>query len=120
MCSSDLDEAAVQEVTARVLTGLGYKVLKAADGKEALHLVEQHRGEDIQLLLSDTVMPRMGGKELADRFKAARPQGRVLFTSGYPAEVLAPDGVLEPGIAFLQKPYPVATLAHKIREVLDA
>jgi PAS domain S-box-containing protein len=113
------DEAAVQEVTANALAKLGYNVLKASDGAEAMHLVEQHGEDEIQLLLSDTVMPRMGGKELAERFKAARPRAKVLFTSGYPADVLAPDGILAPGIAFLQKPYPVVALARKIREVLD-
>ncbi len=106
------DEDAVRRVCGRVLVSRGYRVLEARDGEEALQLVERHQGE-LHLLVSDLVMPRLGGRELAAKLRAALPALRVLFLSGYTEEEL------EHGEAFLPKPFTVAALACKVREVLD-
>jgi signal transduction histidine kinase len=113
------DEAAVRNFTRRVLAAHGYTVLTAADGQEALHLAERHAGP-IHLLLTDVVMPNMGGRELAERLVAARHEMKVLYLSGYTDDAIVHHGVLEPGIAFLQKPFTLQGLARKLREVLDA
>jgi PAS domain S-box-containing protein len=113
------DEEAVRNFTRRVLAAHGYTVLTAADGQEALHLAEQHAGP-IHLLLTDVVMPNMGGRELAERVVAARHETKVLYLSGYTDDAIVHHGVLEPGIAFLQKPFTLQGLARKLREVLDA
>jgi PAS domain S-box-containing protein len=113
------DEEAVRNFTRRVLAAHGYTVLTAADGQEALHLAEQHAGP-IHLLLTDVVMPNMGGRELAERLVAARHDTKVLYLSGYTDDAIVHHGVLEPGIAFLQKPFTLQGLARKLREVLDA
>ena len=112
------DEPSVRDLAHRLLSQQGYKVLEAANGKEALRVAQECFGE-INLLLTDVVMPRMGGKEVADRLKTLRPSVKVLFISGFPDEAIAHHGVLTPGIAFLQKPFSPAALAQKVREVLD-
>ena len=81
-------------------------------------MARQHDGK-IDLVLTDVVMPVMGGKEMADALRTSRPDTKVLFTSGYTGDPLGHHGVLRPGIGFLQKPYMTATLARKVREVLD-
>jgi PAS domain S-box-containing protein len=113
------DEEAVRNFTRRVLAAHGYTVLTAADGQEALHVAEQHAGP-IHLLLTDVVMPNMGGRELAERLVAARHEMKVLYLSGYTDDAIVHHGVLEPGIAFLQKPFTLQGLARKLRDVLDA
>jgi CheY-like chemotaxis protein len=113
------DEAPVRGLAVRVLRNQGYRVLEAANGEEALSVAGEHAGEKIHLLLTDVVMPQMGGKELADRLKALRPEIKVVFTSGYTDEAIVRHGVLEPGTDFLQKPFSPASLAQKVREVLD-
>jgi CheY-like chemotaxis protein len=112
------DESSVRNLATHILRHQGYKVLEAADGEEALRVTQECLGE-INLLLTDVVMPRMGGKELADRLKTLRPRVKVLFISGFPDEAIAHHGVLTPGIDFLQKPFSPAALAQKVREVLD-
>ncbi|MFQ5613333.1 MAG: PAS domain S-box protein, partial [Anaerolineae bacterium] len=112
------DDSSVRELASRVLAGQGYTVLEAANGEEALRLAREHNGQ-IHLLLTDVVMPHMGGKELADRFRVARPQTRVLYASGHTDEAIARRGVLEPEMAFIQKPFSPTALARKVREVLD-
>ena len=112
------DEPSVRSLATHILRHQGYRVLEATNGEEALR-VAQERLEEIHLLLTDVVMPRMGGKEVADRLKTLRPSVKVLFISGFPDEAIARHGVLTPGIAFLQKPFSPAALAQKVREVLD-
>ena len=95
--------------------GPGYQVLAARDGHEAMRVAANGR-EAIRLLLTDVVMPGMGGRELAERLLTERPRLRVLFSSGYPSDAVAEDGSLAEGIEFLQKPYEPAVLAGRVRE----
>jgi PAS domain S-box-containing protein len=111
------DEDAVRQVVRRILVRYGYTVLAAHDGREALRLSQEHAGP-IHVLVTDVVMPEMGGRELADRLLALRPSLRVLFTSGYTDDDILRRGVLLPGTAFLQKPFTVDRLVQKVREVL--
>jgi len=113
------DEPSVRSLATHILRHQGYRVLDAADGEEAMHIAHEHTEDEIHLLLTDVVMPRMGGKELADRLKTLRPSVKVLFISGFPDDAIAHHGILAPGIAFLQKPFSPAALAQKVREVLD-
>jgi CheY-like chemotaxis protein len=93
--------------------------LAAANGIEALSL-KQHRGVGhIDLLFTDVVMPHMSGKELADRVEALYPHTKILFTSAYTESAIVHQGVLNKGVALLQKPFTPSALAHKLREVLD-
>jgi len=112
------DEAVVRELAAITLREMGYTVMEAGNGQEGLRIAQQHEGR-IDLVLTDVVMPVMGGKEMAGALRGSRPDTKVLFTSGYSEEVIGNHGVLRPGIAFLQKPYLAATLARRVREVLD-
>jgi signal transduction histidine kinase len=112
------DEDAVRALARHVLKMLGYTVLEAGHGKEALRLAEEHPGS-IHLLVTDVVMPELGGQELAGRLSARRPEVRVLYLSGYTEDTVVRHGVLEPETAFLQKPFTPATLAQRVREVLD-
>lgn len=112
------DEGAVRRVAVRVLQGLGYGVVEARDRDEALRVLEVHPGH-IDLLLTDVVLPGIGGRELADRVTAARPGIKVLFTSGYTADVILQHRLLEHDVALLQKPFTRESLARKVRDVLD-
>jgi signal transduction histidine kinase/ActR/RegA family two-component response regulator len=112
------DEPVILHVTQRVVRAFGYRVLAASSARAALALLESHAGP-IDLLLTDVVMPEMNGRELAERVRAKRPEIVVLFTSGYTDDVIAHHGVLERGVEFLQKPYPRAALASRLRELLD-
>ena len=111
------DEVDVRVVVAEMLRSLGYTVLEASDGDEASTVAGDHTGQ-IHLLVSDIVMPEMGGRELARRLKAARPDVRVLFVSGYADESHADP--LGQDAAFLEKPFTSPVLARKVREVLNA
>jgi len=113
------DDPSVRDLALRLLRQQGYTVLEAANGVEALHVAQEHGGEKIHLLLTDVVMPQMGGKELADQLKIFRPDVKVLYTSGHTDDAIVHHGVLEPGTHFLQKPFSLKTLSHKVREVLD-
>jgi two-component system, cell cycle sensor histidine kinase and response regulator CckA len=113
------DEQEVRLLAHRLLSQQGYRVLEATNGVEALHVAQEHGGEKIHLLLTDVVMPQMGGKELADQLKILRPDIKVLYTSGYTDNAIVHQGVLNPGTHFLQKPFSLKTLSHKVREVLD-
>ena len=114
------DEASVRNLAARTLRGRGYTVLEAANGEKALRLVEAQPGLEIHLLLTDVVMPLLGGKGLAEQLSATRPDLKVLFISGYTDNTIAHHGVLEASIALLQKPFSPAALIRKVREVLDS
>jgi signal transduction histidine kinase/CheY-like chemotaxis protein len=109
------DEDALREVTRRVLAGRGYHVLAAANGVEALELAANHDG-DIDLLLTDLVMPGMLGKEIAEKVLALRPATAVLYVSGYSRGVLGQT--LDPGVVLIEKPIPAATLLEAVREAL--
>ncbi|HEV8400854.1 MAG TPA: MASE1 domain-containing protein [Gemmatimonadales bacterium] len=113
------DQADVLRVMRRGLEGLGYTVLAAKGGPEALALAARHDGE-IDLLVTDVVMPGMNGRDLALGLAATRPEMRVLYVSGYPDQSIVHQGLLAPGLAFLQKPFAPDALARKIREVLKA
>jgi len=112
------DEPAIRELAALELRELGYAVHVAADGEEALEVLHA-TGEPVELLVTDVVMPKMGGAELADALRRQYRDTRVLFTSGYTADTIGRHGVLDEGISFLRKPFTSQTLARKVREVLD-
>jgi PAS domain S-box-containing protein len=113
------DEITVRSLTSHVLRRLGYTVLEASDGKQARDLVEANNGHGIALLFSDVVLPDAGGSELAAWFKTQNKDTRILFTSGYVDENILKRHGLQPGTAFLQKPFSPADLARKVREVMD-
>ena len=110
------DEDAVRAVARQVLARYGYAVIEVAGPEEALALTETTQGVD--LLLTDIVMPGVGGRALAAQFTARRPGTRVLFMSGYPDAAIGRHQMLERGLAFLQKPFSAEALARKVREVL--
>jgi signal transduction histidine kinase len=114
------DDPAVRHLAHRILAAQGYEVLRASNGQEALHLARDHKGAPIRLVITDVVMPLMGGKVMADWLKTAYPDLRILFTSGYTDDAMNQQGALDPGVAFLPKPYAPAVLIRKVREMLDA
>jgi CheY-like chemotaxis protein len=114
------DEPAVRDLAARVLRSQGYTVLEAGDGIEALQFIAQHTAARIDLLMTDVVMPRMGGGALAERLIAMRPGIKVLFTSGYTQDAMLHTGQLAASTHFLHKPFSPAALAQKVRGVLDS
>lgn len=113
------NEPAVREVAARALRAAGYSVLLAADGEEALRVVERFAGP-VHLLLTDVVMPRLGGWPLAQRLVAAHPGLKVVYMSGFAGNVVEGHEELEAGASFLAKPFTTTALVRKIRETLDA
>ncbi len=113
------DDDSVRSVARHVLWSSGYTVLEAADGQKALQLLEGHKGP-IDLVLSDVVMPHLGGRQLVERLREMRPGLKVLFMSGYTDDAVVRHGVLEADYAFLQKPFTSTVLAQKVRAVLDA
>jgi PAS domain S-box-containing protein len=112
------DDPSVRAVVSDVLTQKGYRVLRAPDGQAALEMARSHPAE-IQLLVTDIVMPGMTGRELAEAVVAERPGVRVLYMSGYTDDAIVRHGVLEEGMPYLQKPFSPRALASKVREVLD-
>jgi two-component system, cell cycle sensor histidine kinase and response regulator CckA len=111
------DEDGVRELLQEILTEQGYRVLAASRGAEALRISDAV-AEEIPLLVTDVVMPRMNGRELAWKLRLRRPTLRVLYLSCYTEEAIGHHGVIEPDAAFLQKPFTRAELARKVREVL--
>ena len=113
------DEKPVRELVARILQKYGYKILQSGNGAEAIAAWNQHKDE-ISLLFTDLVMPdNMNGRELAEKLKTERPGLKVIFTSGYSADIVGKDFKLEPELNFLQKPYQPQTLALTVRRCLD-
>ena len=112
------DEDGVRALAGYVLRDCGYEVLEARNGAEALRVAGGHTGQ-IELVVTDVVMPQMGGREVAERVAALHPEARVLFLSGYTDDAIVRHGILEEEVAFLQKPFTTAALARKVREVLD-
>ena len=113
------DDGPLRLLVRTALARLGYQILEAQSADEALLLCARFSGP-IHLLLTDVVMPKVGGRELAERLAEQRPDTRVLFMSGYTDDTVVRHGVLAAGIAFLQKPVTPQSLARKVREVLDA
>jgi nitrogen-specific signal transduction histidine kinase/CheY-like chemotaxis protein len=112
------DEAALREVTRRILARNGYQVITAASGPEALKIARNYQGE-IHLLVTDVVMPHMLGKEVAEQVLLIKPETEVLYMSGYARPVLASQGRLEPGVALVEKPFSEADLLAKAGQVLN-
>jgi two-component system, cell cycle sensor histidine kinase and response regulator CckA len=112
------DETQVRDLEVRILTQLGYSVLAAANGEEAIGVSRTYRGE-ISLLVTDVVMPNMSGKQVADALLASRPGIRILYLSGYTENTVVNHGVLDTNVDFLSKPFSREALARKIREILS-
>jgi len=112
------DEAQIRDMVHAFLDECGYAVLVAADGEEALRMLEQC-DELIHLVITDVVMPQMNGAELAKQVRLLSPATKILYMSGYTDNAIVRHGVLEPGMAFIEKPFTPALLAEKIRELLD-
>jgi len=113
------DEPSVRHLARGVLESLGYKVLSASNGQEALHVARAHYGSPICLVVTDVIMPLMGGMAMSEWLKTTYPDLKILFTSGYPDDSMFRQGILEPGVAFLPKPYTPAVLSLRVREMLD-
>ncbi len=113
------DDPSLREMASGLLQRLGYTVLTAANGIEALALREAHHPGEIDLLFTDVVMPQMSGKELAERLRTLSPQTHILFTSAYTENAIVHQGVLNQDVVLLQKPFTPAALAQKLRDVLD-
>ncbi len=112
------DEAAVRSSARRLLERHGYSVLEARHGADALRIVEES-GRPIDLVVTDLVMPEMGGKELAERLRTHRPGLKVLFMSGYTEKAISTGGVMPPNTGFVEKPFTVEQLLRRLREILD-
>jgi CheY-like chemotaxis protein len=112
------DDGTVRNIIVRILEDRGYTVLAAANGREAIKVANGYSGT-IHLLLSDVIMPLMGGKELSQRISELRPGIRTVFMSGYTDNSIVHHGVLDPGVEFIQKPFSPLTLEKNVREVLD-
>jgi len=112
------DEEALRDVTERIFTRSGYKVITAASGPEAIAAANEYDG-DIHLLVTDVVMPNMLGKEVAERIRETRPEIQVLYMSGYAQPVLASQGRLDPGVHLIEKPFSAALLIERAGQVLN-
>ena len=111
------DDEDVRDFATAVLGADGYVVITASSGAEAIGLADRHAGA-IDLIVTDVVMPGMNGRELTDRLKVTRPGMKVLFISGYTADVIVRRGVSDDAVSFLAKPFSKATLAAKVRKIL--
>ena len=111
------DEESVRQLVHETLQARGYRVIEAENGEAGLRVAAEHTGT-IDLMITDVVMPGMNGRELAKRLAASRPQIKVLYLSGYTEEAIIQEGGMEPGTAFLQKPFTLQVLSRKVREVL--
>jgi two-component system sensor histidine kinase EvgS len=112
------DEAAILRMAGKMLKAQNYIVLEAISPKLAMELAKEHRDE-IHLLITDVIMPEMNGRDLADELLALSPGVKVLFMSGYTADVIAHHGILDAGVNFLQKPFSRDDLAVKVRDTLS-
>jgi PAS domain S-box-containing protein len=113
------DEDGVRALVLRVLRSCGYTLLEARNGLEGVRLAEEFTGR-LDLLMTDVVMPQLGGRELSVRVSELHPEVKVLFLSGYTDDAVVRHGILEAEVAFLQKPFAPGSLAAKVREILDS
>jgi CheY-like chemotaxis protein len=111
------DEPALQVMTKMMLEKLGYRVLSAGTPGEAMELAEEHEDE-LQLLITDVVMPEMNGRDLAELLQSLHPGMKILFMSGYTANVIVKRGVLDEDVNFIEKPFSMKDLALKVRDAL--
>jgi two-component system, cell cycle sensor histidine kinase and response regulator CckA len=112
------DDAQVRELAEVALTGCGYRVVSADCGHRAFQIINED-ADGFDLMVTDVVMPDLGGRELAQQVTAIRPDLKILFVSGYTEDAVVRNGVLEAGVAFLAKPFSPARLARKVRSVID-
>jgi len=113
------DDPLVRSVTVRTLRGAGYEVLVAGNGAEAMALHAAHAGP-LELVVADVIMPGLSGPQVVGELRRSRPQLRVLYVSGYPADAIAQRGVLDHGIEFLPKPFTASSLLERVRTLLEA
>jgi CheY-like chemotaxis protein len=111
------DEESVRRLARRILEGVGYRILEAADGVEALAVAKAWRGE-LDLVITDVIMPAMSGQELSSRLRQDTPDLRILYVSGYTDDAILQHGALLPNTAFLQKPFTPVTLVQRVAQVL--
>ena len=114
------DEPSVREIATHVLRERGYRVIQADNGVEALRIVDDNPDLEIDLLLTDVVMPLMGGRELVHKIREIYPQVKVLYTSGYADHSVVHHSMIKDGADYMQKPFTPAVLARKVREVIDS
>ena len=112
------DDDIIRSLTRSVLKEFGYTVIEAKDGEDAVRLYQENR-ERIGLLLFDVIMPRKNGKAAFDEIRKTGSDVRVLFISGYSADMISSEGILEKGLSFISKPVSPKELLQKVREVLD-
>jgi len=112
------DDENVRTMTAKMLTRYGYRVLMAIDGPQAIRLFEKEK-DSIDLILTDVVMPSMGGREMVKQIQRLRPEVKVIYMSGYTDNAIAHHGILEEGIDYIQKPFTLESLLNRVRELLD-
>jgi signal transduction histidine kinase len=113
------DDPSVRHLANDIFRSLGYNVLRAANGQHALDVAREHKGLPIDLVITDVIMPVMGGRIMVEWLRSEYPELKILFTSGYPDDSIKHHGVFQPGIEFLPKPYSPATIARRVREMLD-
>jgi DNA-binding NtrC family response regulator len=113
------DEEALRALTCRIFREHGYQTLEASNGIDALDIAKKHVGI-IHMVVTDVVMPAMGGNALVSQLKAARPEIKALFVSGYTDNAIVHHGILDSDVEFLQKPYTAESLLRKAREILDS
>ncbi len=112
------DDDSLRNFAQKILHIYGYRTLNAENGEDALRVCKEHDGQ-IALMITDVVMPKMDGREAAERLQPLYPQMKVIYMSGYTDDAIVHHGVLEPGLNFLEKPFTLESLARKVREVLD-
>ena len=112
------DDASITKLATIILEPLGYKIFTATNSEEALEISRKHE-EKIDLLLTDVVMPRINGRELAKILQQERPYMQTILMSGYPADIVAPKGIIESNIHFINKPLTRTTLTNIIQTVLN-
>jgi CheY-like chemotaxis protein len=113
------DEDSVRQLVRDTLEAKGYRVLEAESGEAGLSIAEGHDGK-IDLVITDVIMPGIGGRELVKQLAQARPSTKFLYLSGYTEDAIVSEGSLEEGTAFLQKPFSLQSLSRKVREVLGS
>ncbi|GAH16258.1 unnamed protein product, partial [marine sediment metagenome] len=113
------DEESLRKLAFKILDKYGYFVIEATDGMDALEIVNREDHPAIDLLLTDVIMPKMGGKELSEKLLLKYPKAKVLYISGYTDNAIVNHGVLDEGVSLLQKPFSAQSLTQKVRDLLD-